>query len=157
MIGKAHSARKIMKNEFIIGIDPDANKSGVAIVQKKRLWLHNMTFFELFDYLTAHKGFIETVVVEAGFLNKPNWSVFKRNKGELSVKLKIANDIGRNQGTAQKIVEMLDYLKINYSIVKPTKTKLSNVDFQLVAAQRGYYGFDKRTNEEQRDAAGLII
>ena len=63
------------KDKFLIGIDPDVDKSGVAIIDGNNVTLDNLTFFKLFDYLKFYKEKERkpTVYVECGFLNKSNW------------------------------------------------------------------------------------
>jgi hypothetical protein len=64
-----------MKNSMLIGIDPDVYKSGVAFINEKTITLKNLTFFELFDFLSFYKEKINKpiVYIECGFLNKSNW------------------------------------------------------------------------------------
>ena len=61
-----------MKDKFLIGIDPDVDKSGVAIIDGNNVTIDNLTFFQLFDYLKFYKEKERkpTVYVECGFLNK---------------------------------------------------------------------------------------
>jgi hypothetical protein len=134
-----------------VGIDPDTDKSGVAIIdQTGQLYLHNMTFFELFGTLkfATIQPYPLTVVIEAGWLNtKSNWH--KQGSGERLVS-KIAKNTGANHETGRKIVEMCEYLGVKYELVQPKRSK---VDSKFFEALTGI----KRTNQEQRDAAMLII
>ncbi|MCC9016957.1 hypothetical protein [Flavobacterium lipolyticum] len=138
------------KEKYLIGIDPDVDKSGVAFLNANQLQLDNLTFFELFDYFKEKKSqFPELeVYVECGFLNKSNWH--KRHDRSAAFNSKIGEHTGANFETAKKIVEMCEYLKITHYKVKPTQHKISNNYFKEIT------GFTGRTNQEQRDAFMLI-
>lgn len=136
----------------LIGIDPDVEKNGFALIQNKNYELANLSFFELFDKLTTLKNEYGTdkikVFIECGFLNKSNWH--KMQKGSASINANIGNRTGRNHEVAYKILEMCEYLDLNHFKVKPTAKKRDNKDFALIT------GIKKRTNQEQRDAMLLI-
>jgi hypothetical protein len=146
------------KVRILIGIDPDTEKSGFAFIDKEnqgKIDLKNLTFFELFSVLTEIKNnyqpvyFDVQIYVECGFLNQGN-----RHKvlgGSLSLNSKIGERIGANHEVAKKICEMCDFLELNYHKVKPTRSKIKDKDvFKKIT------GYDKRTNQEQRDALMLI-
>lgn len=135
------------KVQILIGIDPDTEKSGVAIINGG-LQLYNMTFFELYDFLFSFKTENVKVYIECGFLNGGN-----RHKvfgGSLALNSKIGERIGANHEIAKKICEMCEYLKIEFTQVRPTKTKSNSSYFKMIT------GYNKRTNQEQRDACLLI-
>lgn len=139
------------KEKFMIGIDPDVDKSGVAFLNGDQLQLDNLTFFQLFDYFKEMKDkypMIE-VYVECGYLNASNWH--KKVNASASINSKIGERTGANFETAKKIVEMCEYLKIAHHKIKPTKSKISNDYFKQIT---GYTG---KTNQEQRDAFMLIF
>lgn len=137
-----------MKQKTIIGIDPDVDKSGVAIKSKGILHLMNYTFFELFDALKELKDLNNvTVYVECGYLNKGNWH---KTNGSNSINAQIGQRTGANHQVAKLIVQMCQYLEINFVEVKPTRSKV-NADFFKQITK-----IDKRTNQEQRDAYMLI-
>ena len=139
-----------MKQQItLIGIDPDTEKSGVAI-KSDELKLYNMSFFELYDILTTFKPETEKikVYIECGFLNGGNRH--KVSGGSLELNSKIGERIGANHEVAKKICEMCEYLKIEFIQVRPTKTKTKSDYFKKIT------GYNKRTNQEQRDACLLI-
>ena len=139
-----------MKKQItLIGIDPDTEKSGVA-VKSDELKLFNMSFFELYDFLTTFKPETENVKVyiECGFLNGGN-----RHKvfgGSLALNSKIGERIGANHEVAKKICEMCEHIQIEFIQVRPTKTKTNSDYFKKIT------GYNKKTNQEQRDACLLI-
>lgn len=139
---------------MIIGIDPDIKKSGVAVVANENIDLHNLTFFELFDFLKSNE--IKLVVIEAGWLNKKsNWHKGYYNKGKLitntnNINENISKKTGANHETGRKIVEMCVYLGIDYQLIKPTSKKVNTLFFEKLTGI-------KRSNQETRDAAMLIL
>lgn len=140
------------KGEYIIGIDPDREKSGFAVfnTQQNILEINSHSFFELFKLLEAKKESISLIRIEAGWLNKK--SNFHNRPGQSKeVGEKIANSVGANAETGKKICEMCEYLEIPYETVKPLGTK--SIDSKLFKKITGY---TKRTNQDQRDAAMLV-
>ena len=134
----------------LIGIDPDIDKSGVALLFGSQLELNNLSFFELFDYLQEKKTAKNlSVYVECGFLNGGNRHL--KFGGSNALNSKIGERIGSNHETAKKIIEMCEYLKIKHFKVKPTRSKSTNDFFKQVT------GFTGQTNQEQRDAFFLIF
>ena len=152
-------------NKIFLGIDPDCEKSGVAIYFKaeKGLSLYNMGFFELYDFLQAWQKRIAStgedmpkIFIEAGWMNKPIWHEYhygkngKLVKNSAAVHATIAKKTGANHETGRKIVEMCEYLKLDYVLIRPTETKTDATLFKKIT------GYKKQTNPEQRDAAMLI-
>lgn len=107
---------------YLIGIDPDIDKNGVAVYWKnqgqRRIDLHSLKFFELMDFLTEQKNRIKLVVIEAGWLNAK--SNFRNTKG-FGANAKIGKNVGANHEVGKKIVEMCEHLGITHKIVKPLK------------------------------------
>lgn len=143
---------------MIIGIDPDIDKSGVAVKAKDgRFELYNKTFFQLYTYLNVHKDNIKHVVVEASWLIKHNWHANK--KGSAALNAKIGSSTGANHEVGRKIVEMCEFLNIECVLKKPLKKiwkskdkKITHEEFVALVKQPF-----TRTNQEQRDAALLIL
>lgn len=135
---------------MLIGIDPDVDKSGVAFKNGKLFELSNLSFFQLFDFLSFYKEREEkpTIYIECGYLNASNWH--KKVNASASVNSKIGERTGANFETAKKIVEMCEYLGLEHVKVKPTRSKVNAEFFKQVT------GFTQRTNQEQRDAYMLI-
>lgn len=140
-----------MKNQILIGIDPDVTKSGVAFKSKGEIRLSNMYFFDLFEALARvrkeNEKNLMAVYVECGYLNKGNWH---KVAGSNAINAQIGQRTGANHEVAKKIVEMCNYLDINYHEIKPTKSKV-NADFFKQITK-----IETRTNQEQRDAYMLI-
>lgn len=136
----------------LIGIDPDVDKSGFALIHNKNYELQNLTFFELFEKLRKLKNDFPKeeirVFIECGFLNKSNWHKIK--KGSASINANIGNRTGRNHEVAYKLIEMCEFLNLTFFKVKPTTRKRDSKEFKLIT------GISKRTNQEQRDAFMLV-
>jgi hypothetical protein len=137
-------------SKILIGIDPDTEKNGFAMLNGNLMKLSNLTFFELFEELKFYKEkeVKPTVYIECGFLNGGNRH--KVMNGSLSLNSKIGERIGANHETAKKIIEMCEYLEIPYRQIKPKKSKVSSDYFKQIT------GINSRTNQEQRDALMLI-
>ena len=148
--------------DFRIGIDPDTDKSGVAFFKPKLnkvTMLNNMTFFELYHYLDFTQETATTtgakfeIVIEAGWLNaKSNFHGAFGGAAE-----RIGAKVGANHETGKKIAEMCEYLNIPYKLVKPLSLKPwggKKINHAQFVQQTGWVG---RTNQEQRDAAMLVL
>lgn len=141
---------KTSKSSFLIGIDPDIDKSGVAWKVGDEINLYNLTFFELFEMLKYYKEreVKPMVYIECGFLTKGNWH--DKAGANNAYNKKIGEHTGENKQVAKKLCEMMDYLDIPYVKVKPTAHKLNAVSFKAIT------GISKRTNQDQRDSCMLI-
>lgn len=154
--------------DLIIGIDPDREKSGVALLDTaslKFMSLQTLPFPELLEFLMYHRDMADRVtkkslkvVVEAGWLNlKSNFHGYYGQRGE-----KIAKDVGANHETGKKIIEMCRHWGIDVEEKKPLALQFNG--FNLWKGKDGKItheefveltGWSKQTNPEKRDA-GLI-
>lgn len=148
------------KYDVVIGVDPDAEKSGVAYleVQSRKLEVTNLDFPHLLDYLChAHKLAKERnaqviVVVEAGWMvKKSNYHQMQGHRAE-----KIAKDVGRNHETGRKIAEMCRYWHIPVLEHYPLKKMWKGKDGKITMDELSFFtGLMGRTNQDARDAALL--
>lgn len=134
-------------SKILIGIDPDIDKNGVAILSENLKIVHNMTFWELYDFLKTDNE-TTTVYIEAGWLNKGNWHL--NRKMSLSIAAETGRRTGLNHAVGKLIEEMCIYLEIKYKLVRPSETKRNAIYFGKIT------GIKYRTNQEQRDAMMLI-
>lgn len=163
MRNKTISLKPKAKPDCVIGIDPDAERSGVAMVEvgTKKLECAAVTFPELLDYLKFVKGVNETkgitfiVIIEGGWLNKGNWHL-----PPVCTKYRAAaqgRSVGMNHQTGILLAEWCKYNNIPFEIVKPLQKcwqgKDKKITHEELATITGF--LDHRTNQEQRDAALL--
>lgn len=144
-------------SNLLIGIDPDCEKSGVAIKHlfEKVLDLKSLNFFDLIDFLEKKKDEIKEVRVEASWLISFNYtSKFANNK---AIATKISNKVGENHYVGKLIVEKCKLLGIPVKEVRPlrkvwkgTNGKISKVEFVALTNWKG------PANQEERDAYLLI-
>lgn len=149
---------------YIVAIDPDVDKSGVAILDTSyhRLSLMSLSFPELVEYLMGLQGSnATTVCVEAGWMINSNWHI-KRYDSKQSACAK-GNSTGRNHEVGRKMVELCEYWKIPCKTIKPLRKywrgrdgKITHDEIKRVVAS---YGIEppKRTNQEERDAILLAL
>ncbi|HGW4665383.1 TPA: hypothetical protein ACNH0E_001730 [Acinetobacter baumannii] len=136
------------EDQIIIGIDPDLEKSGVAILGND-LQLKNMTFPETVELFRNEQDSIKKVVIEAGWKNKK--ANFRVGGGHSrQVNEQIARRVGMNHATGILLAEIAQALGLAVLLVKPTKSKLNAEQFNKITGWQG------RTNQEQRDAGMLI-
>ena len=137
----------------IIGIDPDAEKSGIAVLCAGRLTLTTLPFVEAVRFV-AHQH-PDLVIIEAGWLNASNWHL-RRGQSPYVV-AKIGQAVGRNQQTGILLCETLRALGYTVREQKPLTKAWRGHDRKITHAEfcalTGYDG--KHTNQEQRDA-GLL-
>ena len=148
-------------SHYVIGIDPDVEKNGVAIVEKetKRLECAALTFADTLNYLqwvaqrAAETGAHVKVYVEAGWLNRTNWHLKKwDNRGQVVAK---GVSQGRNEQVSRLLGEMCEAYGLDWQYIKPLhkcwrgpNRKITHEE--LCAVTGLVYG---RTNQEMRDAA----
>lgn len=142
---------------MLIGIDPDTNKSGVAVKQNRQYTLTTLPFFQLFDYLRDNREKVSMLYIEASWLIKHNWN--KKRQGTAAINASIGNDAGRNHETGRKIVEMCQHLNIPYTEVRPLRKCWKGPNGKITHEEltKLIPNLPKRTNQEQRDAALLIL
>lgn len=160
MIKQLPAAKK--KADCVIGIDPDAEKSGVGFLEvaTRKLECAALHFSDLVDYLRWAKGKSEQsgqrliVIVEGGWLNHGNWhlpSVCSKYKAAAQ-----GRSVGMNHQTGMLIVEMCKHLDIPCEVVKPLQKMWKGADRKITHEElSAITGIIGRTNQEMRDAALL--
>lgn len=151
---------KIKKYDIIIGIDPDVDKNGMATIdvnKKTILCAEALTFPNTLAYFMAQRNACRTealtllVVVEAGWLNKGNWHVSNRTSGYKAAA--VGNAAGRNHEVGRKLIEMCRHYGIDVAEQKPFLKCWKGTDRKITADEiKQITGFDKRCNQEVRDA-----
>ena len=149
----------ITTKKYVIGIDPDVEKSGLALldVNKKNINVLTLTFPELLEFLNDIRINISNTVVyvEAGWHIKTNWHInAKDNRRTASAK---GNAAGRNHEVGRKICEMARHYGLEVVEAHPLRKIWKGPDGKITQDEIEYFipGFPKRTNQEVRDAALL--
>lgn len=142
---------------WIIGVDPDVDKSGVAVICKrgpqKARWVSSLSFPALVDWLRALPGDGETiVVVEDSWTHGGQWHLPPRVSPRAAAK--IGENTGRCHQVGRLIVEMCNHLGIPCDPVRPLVKMWAGKDRKITHAEIvEITGLQKsRTNQEERDA-----
>lgn len=147
------------KYDYIVAIDPDSDKSGIAWlnVEKRTIETATLEFpylLERIESLTMLTNLC--VIVEASWLNgHHNWH--SNGADNRRVSSSKGYDIGRNHETGKKIVEMAKHYGLEVIECHPLKKGWRGPDGKITHDELAYFvpGLAKRTNQEQRDAALL--
>ncbi len=143
------------KKRLVIGIDPDVDKSGVAVIDlhSGEINLMSLTFAEMMIFFQSFKDDKSVeVIVEAGWMvKKSNYHAVYGSAGQ-----RVAKNVGENHRRGKDIVEMLEALNIPHREVLPLRKswrgqdrKITHEEFCQICSYKG------RTNQETRDA-GLL-
>lgn len=152
----------------VIGIDPDVEKSGIAILDcdtKTIDVLQSLAFPDLLDTLRSIQRQQEVqnktyrVIIEAGWLNKAHWHILTKDNKRLAAAK--GNSAGRNHEIGRKIAEMCKHWQIPYELIKPLQLRFKGVniwkgkDGKITHEELAAFIPLKinRTNQEERDAA----
>ena len=133
-----------------IGIDPGVS-TGFAVwrPQNKHYELATLSFWECYSRLILWHISLDKelhVYIENPNLNKP---VFSRGVSA-AAQIKIAQNVGANKRDAQLWIEFCEFYGIQYSEVRPTKSKQSPAEFAKM------WGISKPCSQHARDAFDLI-
>lgn len=145
--------------KLIIGIDPDVDKNGVAVLDTftKAVEVHSMILPELTELLKrqVYRKDDVTVVVEAGFMITHNWHL-KTDDGRRMAAAKGVNQ-GRNGQVGRIIVQFCEYYELEvvkqYPLTKCWKGKDGKITHEEIC--QFVPDFPSRSNQEERDAALL--
>jgi hypothetical protein len=134
-----------------MGIDPDVDKSGVAIWDSSANKLTDLKCLDFFDTIIMinHIGKCRgQVIIEGGWLNMI--SNFHDKKGA-SIRERIAKNVGENHAIGKLFEMYCKKYSVRYLVVKPERSKeLTNLIFRNTK-------WSGTSNQEMRDAAGLVI
>ena len=146
------------RTDIIIAIDPDVERSGVAVLDTsaRTIKAMTMTFPELMEYLSSQQGRGDTlVVVEAGWLNQSHWHLTAKDSARMAAAK--GNAAGRNHETGRKIVEMAKHYGLTVDEAKPLRKCWRGRDGKITHEELAQFipGLPKRTTQDIRDAALL--
>ena len=150
------------RNGYIVGIDPDVEKSGVAVLDcaaREIKAVEAKTFPELVNYLQLCSdskvgGYDVVVVIEDSDLST-NWHVNPRdNKATAAAK---GRSIGMCHATARHLKECAESYGLEVVPMKPLRKMWKGRDGKITHEEAAYFmrGLPKTTNQESRDAALL--
>lgn len=152
-------------SQFYIGIDPDVEKNGVALleVETRQLYIQQLPFAETIDFCVQNFHAAQQqippcgfkVIIEAGWMNRGNWHL-RRWDGRNGAASK-GVDQGRNEQTSRLLGEMMEHFNVPYEFKRPLvkcwtghDRKITKEELECITGQA--LG---RTNQEGRDAALL--
>lgn len=147
---------------YVIGIDPDTERSGYALIdiETRKVSIETVALPALIDMVDSIQSSALatdkrlTVYVEAGWLNVNNWHLgFRDTKAMAAAKGKA---VGRNHQRGMDICELLTYRGISVVQVPPLKKVWRGKDRKITHEElTAIVGPVKHTNQEGRDAALL--
>lgn len=151
------------KYDLVIGIDPDVDKSGLAIINtnSKEMELHDMTFYEMcryFDMLAEKQkvqAFKFVVIIEAGWKNVNNWHLGFGDNSRTAAKK--GEHVGRNKQVGLCLTQYAkDGLGLPVIEQKPLRKIWKGRGKKITAEElEKLTGYSKQSNQEKRDAALL--
>lgn len=148
-----------MKPDYIMGIDPDCEKSGVAFIQmaSHKIFVENYTFPELVEFFISIKNVYPNpvVIIEAGWLNKSHFHGKSGDSRRLSAAK--GNSVGRNHETGRKLVEMARHYGLEVVEQRPLRKCWKGPDGKITHEEIKQFipNWPSRSNQETRDAALL--
>lgn len=149
-----------MSYDYIIGIDPDVDQSGAAMldVSSRRLLAMKFRFPYLIEWLRdmqdekRREGKTLCVVVEASWLLRK--SNYHAHYGRASDE--IARRVGENHEVGKLILECCEFYGITSTPMHPLKKMWRGADGKITADElKVVCGYERRTNQEERDACLL--
>ncbi len=164
----------VQKKGLILGIDPDIDKSGLAVLNlgSRTLEVGNFRFPELIDKIKelregTPKDERFSVIVEAGWMNKGNWHVSESRNGKFSPQAwaaAVGVSQGENGATSKLLLECLQHAGINAIAKRPLRKcwrgpngKITHAELVRECESYRINFKDKRTNQEERDSALLAL
>lgn len=164
----------IHRKGFVLGVDPDIEKSGLAIcnLATRTLEVGTYRFPELLDKIRELRKETDqedrfSVVVEAGWLNKGNWHVTESRNGKFSPQAwaaAVGASKGENGAVGKLLLECLQHEGIEAVPQKPLRKCWHGPDRKITHAELvkecEIYRInfkDKRSNQEERDSALLAL
>lgn len=171
---------------YVIGIDPDIKKNGVACIERnrRRLDVQYLTFPETLEYVKeafarfnseaterllkgGPKGSF-MVYVEAGWLNKGNWHVQESRNGKFSPSAWAAA-VGKSDGecsaVSKKLIECFEFYGIPVSPQRPLRKCWKGPDRKITHEElrreldtyKIQHTIKGRSNQEERDSVLLAL
>lgn len=170
----------LKKYGLVIGVDPDKDKNGVATVDlaTRTLSVQSLTFPETLEYFKSAYKQSKTMGedggparfslwIEAGWMNRGNWHVTESRNGKFSPSAyaaAVGQSTGECHAVSKKLLECCEYYGIPAHPIKPLRKcwkgpdrKITHAELQHEAQIYRLNFKDKRSNQEERDAALIAI
>lgn len=143
-----------MNYKRIIGIDPDIEKSGFALldIESRSVEVQTLPFFDLLGALMRNYNPDTLVVIEAMWKTK-NWHYTARDSKAVVAKKGLS--VGRNQQVGILLAEFCEVTHVNYKLQPPLRKIWRGKDRKITQAEIVQFMPIGRTNQEGRDAALL--
>ena len=148
------------KFDYIVDIDPDVEKSGVAVLDvaaRKYIIIDSMPFPQVCECFKDCLAFLDNkrmkVVIEAGWMvRKSNFHQAQGHRAE-----RVAKNVGENHGTGKQLFAMAEHYGLNVECVHPLKKCWKGKDGKITHDELAAFTHIemKRTNQDARDAALL--
>lgn len=137
--------------KYVIGIDPDADKHGVAVYRDGKLeLLQAMDDVEIVTMVANIKNGTEaeiTFAIEDVMANK---FIYSRNQHRSkAAQSNIGMKVGQCQHAQKSLMRWLDHLGIKYQLFKPQRANWAENKIQFERLT----GWDKRSSKDTRSAA----
>ena len=169
-----------MGRGYVIAIDPDIDKNGVAFIDKesRKAEIASLSFPETLEWVkTKYETFKKyaqlvggatfMVHVEAGWLNKGNWHVEESPSGKMSPSAyaaAVGTKTGACNAVSMKLLECFEYYGVPARPVRPLRKcwkgpnrKITHEELvREMMVYRVKFPY-KRTNPETRDAALIAL
>lgn len=140
---------------YIISIDPDTTKSGVAHIDvhnRQLVTTSSLTFPETIDFVQQHYTTDTTIVIENSWTSYTNWHL-NNNDTKRTASAK-GYAIGRCHETGRKLIEMLQHLDIPVQSQEPLRKIWNSHNRKITHNELKAFipNLPKQTNQDQRDA-----
>jgi Holliday junction resolvasome RuvABC endonuclease subunit len=146
---------------LVVGIDPDSNKHGLAIVQDgKIVTLESLNTDELVSRLTIEASLNKLCIKLEDVLR--NKAVYPRPGLSKQSMLRIAQNVGACKQNAQYLAQRLEQAGFKLNMVNPlpkalSGKSLSHKSFCMATGWQPAKGKRNTTNADQRDAAMIAL
>ena len=139
-------------SKYVIGIDPDSNKHGVALYVDGHIdGLYLMNLMELQDFLIdGFEGELEGLTIHIEDVASQNFMYSKHRTGKGAVDESIMWCVGMCQQAQLEVERMCKNLEVNITKHKPSKKWKSQAEKTQFKKVTGWTG---RSNEDTRSAA----
>ena len=143
---------------YVIGIDPDCERSGYGVVNVETREVVDAgacDFPTLFDVMDVwRRGDKVSVYIEGGWLNNGNWHLLGRMTAARAAA--IGRSVGRNHQTGMLIEQMARRQGYDVRVVKPLRKQWRGKDGKITAKElQAVTSYAKRCNQDARDAVLL--